>query len=106
MDYYPPAGTTFATTFGDFYDGFAARYNKHFCVGETGSVDGGTVEAKEAWVSQLANVDLNRFPCYKSTTWFEYLKAGHDYRIIVRGFEIRFCLIRPKSGALRHCLRS
>ena len=90
MDYYPPAGTTFATTFGDFYDGFAARYNKHFCVGETGSVDGGTVEAKEAWISQLANADLKRFPCYKSTTWFEYLKAGHDYRIIVRVSGVRF----------------
>ena len=48
------------------------------------------MEAKEAWVSQLANVDLKRFSCYKSTTWFEYLKASddgsseYDYRIIVR----------------------
>ena len=59
--------------------------------GETGSVDGGTVEAKEAWISQLAKADLKRFPCYKSTTWFEYLKAGHDYRIIVRVSGVPFC---------------
>lgn len=88
MDDYPPAETAFASVYGAFCDGFAARYNKHFCIGETGSFNGGTVEAKEAWVSQLSNVDLNRFPCYKSITWFEYLKANDDgsseynYRII------------------------
>lgn len=88
MDDYPPGGTTFASVYGAFYDGFAARYNKHFCIGETGSFNGGSVADKEAWVSQLANADLNRFPCYKSITWFEYLKASddgsseYDYRII------------------------
>ena len=30
-----------------FYDGFAARYNKHFCIGETGAFDGGTAEEKK-----------------------------------------------------------
>ena len=34
VDNYPPAGTTFAYAYGDFYDGLAARYNKYFCVGE------------------------------------------------------------------------
>lgn len=88
MDDYPPAETAFASVYGAFCDGFAARYNKHFCIGETGSFNGGTLEAKEAWVSQLSDVDLNRFPCYKSITWFEYLKASddggseYDYRII------------------------
>lgn len=89
VDNYPPAGTTFETAYGEFYDGFAARYNKHFCIGETGSIEGGTVEAKEAWVSQLATADLSRFPCYKSISWFEYQKHSpdgtqlYDYRIIV-----------------------
>lgn len=83
VDNYPPGYTTFASAYGDFYDGFAARYNKHFCIGETGSFEGGTVEEKEAWVSQLANVDLNEFPCFKSITWFEYYKTGYDYRIIM-----------------------
>ena len=90
MDNYPPANTTFAKAYGDFYNGFAARYNKNFCIGETGSFNGGTVEAKEAWVSELSNVDLNEFPCYKSITWFEYVKSGddgssgaeYDYRIV------------------------
>lgn len=88
MEDYPPAETAFASVYGAFCDGFAARYNKNFCNGETGSFNGGTVEAKEAWVSQLSNVDLNRFPCYKSITWFEYLKASddgsseYDHRII------------------------
>ena len=41
------------------------------------------MEAKEAWVTQLATVDLSWFPCYKSVSWFEYEKGGYDYRIIV-----------------------
>lgn len=83
MDNYPPGYTTFASAYGDFYEAFAARYNKHFCIGETGSFNGGTVEEKEAWISQLANVDRNEFPCFKSVTWFEYYKTEYDYRIIM-----------------------
>ena len=88
VDNYPPAGTSFSSAYGEFYNGFAARYNKNFCIGETGSLNGGTVESKEAWVSELANVDLSEFPCYKSATWFEYVNpvdahgSKYDYRII------------------------
>ena len=88
VDNYPPGGTSFAKAYGEFYDGFAARDDKSFCIGETGSFNGGTVEEKEAWGSELANVDLGRFPCYKSVSWFEYRKASdgsspeYDYRIV------------------------
>lgn len=78
VDNYPPGGTSFAKAYGEFYDGLAARYDKSFCIGETGSFDGGTVERNEAWVSDLTNVDLGRFPCYKSVSWFEYRKASDD----------------------------
>lgn len=82
MDDYPSSGATFASTYGAFYSGFASRYNKHFCIGETGAVNGGTVAAKEAWVKQLANTDVSAYPCYKSATWFEFDKGGDDFRII------------------------
>ena len=89
VDNYPPGGTSFAKAYGEFYDGFAARYDKDFCIGETGSFNGETVEEKEAWVFELANVDLDKFPCYKSISWFEYLKTSddgsspeYDYRIV------------------------
>lgn len=89
MDNYPPGGTSFAKAYGEFYDGLAARYNKSFCIGETDSFNGGTVEEKEAWVPELANLDLGRFLCYKSVSWFEYRKTSddgslpeYDYRIV------------------------
>lgn len=89
VDNYPPGRTSFAKAYGEFYDGFAARYDKSFCIGETGSFNGGTVKEKEAWVSELANVDWGRFPCYKSVSWFEYRRASddgsspeYDYRIV------------------------
>ena len=82
IDWYPKDSTaTFASVYGDFYNAFAKQYNKHFCIGETG-FDGGSTSDKEAWVEQLANSDVSAFPCYKSTTWFEYHKDGDDFRII------------------------
>ena len=85
MDAYPnPSETpTFASVFGDFYNGFAVRYNKHFVLGETGSGAGGDdVASKEAWVKQLANTDVSKYPCFKSTSWFEYSKSSVDFRVI------------------------
>lgn len=81
VDDYPGAGATFASAYGDFYNAFAKGYNKHFCIGETGVANGGSVSDKEAWVKQLANTDVSAYPCYVSTTWFEYDK-GVDFRII------------------------
>lgn len=85
IDDYPPAtGGTFGGIYGDFYKSFAAAYNKHFAIGETGVRGGGTPAAKESWLSQIVNADLDTYPCYKSATWFEYYKqsAGYDYRLI------------------------
>ncbi|KAL9036492.1 MAG: hypothetical protein Q9214_006108 [Letrouitia sp. 1 TL-2023] len=81
IDVYPDPGATFASAYGEFYDAYARRYNKHFCIGETGANHGGSVAAKEAWVKQLANTDVSAYPCYKSATWFEYHK-GVDFRIV------------------------
>lgn len=81
IDIYPSPDTTFDNAYGDFYNTFAKGYNKHFCIGETGAANGGSVSDKEAWVKQLANTDVSDYPCYKSTTWFEYDK-GVDFRII------------------------
>lgn len=82
MDIYPDPGATFADTYGSFYDGFASTYNKHFCIGETGAANGGTVANKEEWVTQLANTNLSAYPCFQSATWFEFDKGGDDFRII------------------------
>ena len=81
MDYYSDPGATFASAYGAFYDGFANQYSKHFCIGETGVNNGGSVEDKKAWVTQLANTNVSAYPCYKSTTWFEF-DRGVDFRII------------------------
>ena len=82
MDYYPDPGATFASAYGAFYDGFATKYGKPFCIGETGVSNGGTIAEREAWVSQLANTNVtSAYPCYISTTWFEFDK-GVDFRII------------------------
>ncbi len=59
MDCYPNPGATFASAYGAFYTGFANRYRKHFCIGETGVNDGGSVADKEAWVTQLANTNVS-----------------------------------------------
>ncbi|KAF6241890.1 hypothetical protein HO173_000602 [Letharia columbiana] len=81
MDVYPNPGATFASAYGAFYDGFAQQYNKHFCIGETGAANGGSVADKEAWVARLAKGDVSAYPCYKSATWFEFYK-GVDFRIV------------------------
>lgn len=81
MDVYPSPGGTFASAYGAFYNGFAKQYSKHFCIGETGVENGGSTADKEAWVTQLANTNVSAYPCYKSTTWFEFDK-GVDFRII------------------------
>ena len=82
IDVYPAEpGATFASAYGDFYDKFARAYNKHFCIGETGVRQGGSVAGKEEWVRQLANADVSAYPCYKSATWFEFDK-GVDFRIV------------------------
>lgn len=52
-------GATFNSAYGEFHDPYARRYNKHFCIGETGANQGGSVAAKEAWVKQLANPDVS-----------------------------------------------
>lgn len=82
MDVYPGAGATFASVYGTFYADYASTYNKHFCIGETGAANGGSVANKEAWVTQLANTDVSTYPCYKAATWFEFDKGGDDFRII------------------------
>ena len=82
IDVYPAEpGATFASVYGDFYSAFAQRYNKHFCIGETGVYEGGSVAGKEDWIQQLANTNVSAYPCYKSVTWFEFDK-GRDFRII------------------------
>ena len=82
IDWYPSSSSaTFASTYGPFYNAYAKQYNKHFAIGETGFAQGGSVANKEAWVQQLANTDVSAYPCYKSTTWFEFDK-GVDFRII------------------------
>ena len=82
IDIYPAEpGATFASVYGDFYGAFAKGYNKHFCIGETGVEQGGSVADKENWVKQLANSDVSAYPCYKSATWFEFYK-GVDFRIV------------------------
>lgn len=42
-----PAGTILASADDAFYNGFAAQYNKHFCIDETGS-GSDAVSSKEA----------------------------------------------------------
>ncbi|KAL9611135.1 MAG: hypothetical protein Q9167_004215 [Letrouitia subvulpina] len=91
IDVYPDPGATFASAYGEFYNAYARGYNKHFCIGETGANQGGSVAAKEAWVKELANTDVSAYPCYKSATWFEYNK-GVDFRIIQDS--VQFCMIR------------
>lgn len=81
LDVYPQPGATFASIYGPFYNAFAKTYNKHFCIGETGSGNDAVAD-KEAWVKQLANTDVSAYPCYKSATWFEFDKGGDDFRII------------------------
>ena len=87
VDAYPgDLAATFASTYGPFYDKYAKRYNKHFCIGETG-FNTTNIPGKEAWVKQLANFDLSAYPCFKSATWFEYDKVdengkGVDFRLI------------------------
>ena len=81
MDNYPDPGATFASAYGAFYDEFANQYSKHFCIGETGVKNGGSIANKEAWVTELAKTNVSAYPCYKSTIWFEFDKAV-DFRII------------------------
>lgn len=81
MDYYPDPGSTFASAYSAFYDGFANKYSKPFCIGETGVKDGGTIADREAWVTELANTNVSAYPCYISTTWFEFDKEV-DFRVI------------------------
>ena len=82
MDYYPNPGTTFSAAFDNFYNTFAVGYNKHFCLGETGS-NSGSVSAKESWLTAVSEVDLSKYPCYKSASWFEYYKGSDDFRVII-----------------------
>lgn len=82
MDVYTNPGATFAGVFDKFYNAFAKQYSKHMVLGET-SVMHGSITDKENWVTQLANMDLSAYPCFKSVTWFEYDMSGDDFRIIM-----------------------
>lgn len=82
IDIYPSSGATFDDTYGDFYDAFAKGYNKPFAIGETGSKSYDH-NSKEEWLAQLTSADLTKYPLYKSASWFEYLKDGDDFRVVI-----------------------
>ena len=81
IDVYPSAGSCFSSVYGDFYNAFLVKYDKHFAIGETGAGDS-SVSSKEAWLSQLVNANVSAFPNYVAASWFEYNKGGEDFRII------------------------
>jgi len=71
-----------------FYDLFAAPYNKHFVLSETGAAytrdadtgvpaPGGASEEmiKMTWIEEISGMGLiSRFPLYKALCWFEVIK--------------------------------
>lgn len=82
MDVYPKAGSTFASTYQDFCSTWP---NIPFVIGETGSANGGTTNAKNAWLKELTGASAKQAcPNYIGASWFEYEK-GVDFRIATGG---------------------
>jgi beta-mannanase len=80
IDCYPQfTNQTFEWCYQDFYDRFSAGKQKPFAIGETG----GDAELKENWLKQLVNQNNADYPNYISMSWFEYLKQGVDFRVVV-----------------------
>ena len=81
INVYPSAGSSFSSVYGNFYNAFSIKYDKHFTIGETGAGDS-SVNSKEAWLSQLVSAGVGAFPNYVAASWFEYNKGGEDFLII------------------------
>ncbi|KAN0112487.1 glycoside hydrolase family 26 protein [Hyaloscypha variabilis] len=80
IDCYPQfTNQTFEWCYQDFYDRFSAGKQKPFAIGETGA----DAELKENWLKQLVNQNNADYPNYISMSWFEYLKQGVDFRVVV-----------------------
>ncbi|KAK3695807.1 glycoside hydrolase superfamily [Podospora appendiculata] len=82
MDQYvSSSSSTFKTAYGDFYDAYAKKHNKHMAIPETATKPA-DVDVKEAWVYALSNKNVSGYPCFKSVTWFE-LDKSYDFRVVM-----------------------
>jgi hypothetical protein len=52
---------------------------KPFAIGETGA----DTEAKDNWLKELVSQSRAEYPNYISMSWFEYLKQGVDFRLVM-----------------------
>ncbi|PQE08469.1 glycoside hydrolase family 26 protein [Rutstroemia sp. NJR-2017a BBW] len=73
IDCYPKSlsDSSFESCYGSFYQTYSAAHNLPFAIGETGY---GTSSQNAAWVSQLVNQDMCKYPNYIAASWFEYNK--------------------------------
>jgi beta-mannanase len=74
----PLSASAFQNCYDKFYQTYAAANNLPFAIGETGY---GPDNA--AWVSQLVNQDMCKYPNYIAASWFEYNKEQNF--LIVEG---------------------
>ena len=80
IDCYPQfTNQTFEWCYKDFYDRFAAGKQKPFAIGETGA----DTELKDNWAKELVGQSRAEYPNYISMSWFEYLKQGVDFRLVM-----------------------
>jgi len=80
IDCYPQfTNQTFEWCYKDFYDRFSAAKQKPFAIGETGA----DAELKDEWIKELVGQSRADYPNYISMSWFEYLKQGVDYRLVM-----------------------
>lgn len=82
VDCYPSSNplspSAFESCYENFYKTYSAANNISFAIGETGYAGS---SGNAAWISQLVNQDMCKYPNYISASWFEYNKEA-DFLIV------------------------